>query len=605
MSVSEQVLRIRLQEETVRISLGEMGPAGPQGPTLVAVAVGTTTTGAAGTDAAVVNSGTSTEAVLDFTIPRGDTGATGPQGPQGATGPQGPQGFQGSIGPQGPQGATGPQGPQGATGPGVPIGGTDGQILAKASATNYDTEWIDNTTGQLERIVKAGEALSIGDVVYISGATGTNVIVNKAQATTDALSATTIGVMKESLAHNAFGVMVEAGSVVGFNTSSATAGDPIWLSPTTAGGMVFGLANKPVAPNHLVFIGVVTRAASAPNGEVLVNISNGWELGELHDVDTTGATTGQVLAKDSDGVWRPTTPNPGDITAVNVTSPITGGGTSGAVTIGIDQTAITLAQSQVTNLTTDLAGKAALGSANAFSVGGHIVNNASTTTVPLILKAITSQTVSQFEIWDTAGAKGFVVGPGGRTQIRNGGTDYGAALSLATAGTGVVGVVIRGVASQTANLQEWQDSSGVVKAGVSAAGFGFFGLNGASSGQISVQASSASTVGMMIRGAASQTANLQEWQNSAGTVLGSISSAATATFAEVRINTTNNAALRPLWGGNGGVLQLRKGTASTVPGATDYLQLGVVDGTTAGTLKLVVRAGTTGAQTTILDNIPQ
>lgn len=50
-----------------------------------------------------------------------------------------------------------------------------------------------------------------------------------------------------------------------------------------------------------------------------------------------GGTTGQMLAKasgtDLDFVW--TTPNPGDVTAVNVTSPLTGGGTGGDVTVGI------------------------------------------------------------------------------------------------------------------------------------------------------------------------------------------------------------------------------------------------------------------------------
>lgn len=52
-------------------------------------------------------------------------------------------------------------------------------------------------------------------------------------------------------------------------------------------------------------------------------------------------TDGQVLTADSTqatGVkWA--TPNPGDITGVAVTSPITGGGTSGDVTIGFDQAA--------------------------------------------------------------------------------------------------------------------------------------------------------------------------------------------------------------------------------------------------------------------------
>ena len=50
-----------------------------------------------------------------------------------------------------------------------------------------------------------------------------------------------------------------------------------------------------------------------------------------------GGTTGQILSKTSatDMAFTWTTPNPGDITGVAVTSPITGGGTSGDVTIGI------------------------------------------------------------------------------------------------------------------------------------------------------------------------------------------------------------------------------------------------------------------------------
>ena len=56
------------------------GTGGSGGAT---VAVGTTTTGAPGSDAAVSNSGTSTAVVLDFTIPMG---ATGGQGLTGATG---------------------------------------------------------------------------------------------------------------------------------------------------------------------------------------------------------------------------------------------------------------------------------------------------------------------------------------------------------------------------------------------------------------------------------------------------------------------------------------------------------------------------------------
>ena len=68
------------------------------GKITASVTVGTTTTGAAGTNASVSNSGTTQDAVLNFTIPRGA---------------QGVQGQQGSAGPAGPAGPTGPQGPMG------------------------------------------------------------------------------------------------------------------------------------------------------------------------------------------------------------------------------------------------------------------------------------------------------------------------------------------------------------------------------------------------------------------------------------------------------------------------------------------------------------
>lgn len=77
------------------------------GGSTVSVAVGKTTTGAAGTNASVTNSGTESALVLDFTIPKGATGAQGPKGETGETGAQGPQGEKGDTG------ATGPQGPKG------------------------------------------------------------------------------------------------------------------------------------------------------------------------------------------------------------------------------------------------------------------------------------------------------------------------------------------------------------------------------------------------------------------------------------------------------------------------------------------------------------
>lgn len=92
------------------------------------VTVGTTLTGAPGTNARVTNSGTPCKAVLNFEIPRGSTGATGPTGAtgaagsNGATGPTGPTGAAGSNGATGPTGPTGAAGSNGATGATGPTG---------------------------------------------------------------------------------------------------------------------------------------------------------------------------------------------------------------------------------------------------------------------------------------------------------------------------------------------------------------------------------------------------------------------------------------------------------------------------------------------------
>ena len=85
----------------------------------------------------------------------GPQGPQGPAGPQGATGPQGPAGEAGPAGPQGEAGPEGPAGAAGAPGVGVPEGGATGQILAKASADDYDTEWINAPEGGAGSVVAA------------------------------------------------------------------------------------------------------------------------------------------------------------------------------------------------------------------------------------------------------------------------------------------------------------------------------------------------------------------------------------------------------------------------------------------------------------------
>lgn len=79
---------------------GATGPQGPQGDPCTVV-VNSTATLEPGSSAYVTNTGSLSNAVLNFGIPKGD------RGPQGAKGDKGDTGAQGETGPRGPQGAKG------------------------------------------------------------------------------------------------------------------------------------------------------------------------------------------------------------------------------------------------------------------------------------------------------------------------------------------------------------------------------------------------------------------------------------------------------------------------------------------------------------------
>jgi hypothetical protein len=206
---------------------------------------------------------------------------------------------------------------------GIPSGGTEGQILAKNTSTDYDALWIDNYTSSVKHEVKAGVALTKGQAVYITSANGTNMIVGKASNSSEATSSKTLGLIDSTLAIDHFGFVVTEGLLAGLNTSTATIGDAVWLG--TNGNLIFGLNTKPVAPAHLVYIGVVTRV-SATVGEIFINIQNGFEVSEIHDISLSSLSDNDILYYDSaTHLWKNGTL--GDILT------LTTDGTSGASTI--------------------------------------------------------------------------------------------------------------------------------------------------------------------------------------------------------------------------------------------------------------------------------
>jgi len=118
----------------------------------ISVTVGTTTTGAAGSSASVVNSGNQFDAVLDFTIPQGIQGVQGIQGIQGAPGvvtATSPATYDAPTQTVGVDQTAIAIQPSQVAGTAVVdndsrlmlAGGATGQVLTKVSGTNYDTAW--------------------------------------------------------------------------------------------------------------------------------------------------------------------------------------------------------------------------------------------------------------------------------------------------------------------------------------------------------------------------------------------------------------------------------------------------------------------------------
>lgn len=229
----------------------------------------------------------------------------------------------------------------------VPTGGSTGQILTKNSATNYDTIWSDNYadwTEQLRDTVKAEVAINKGQAVYISGANGTNQLVSLASNTTEPLSSKTLGLAMQNLAINGIGAIITEGLLGGLNTSTATAGDPVWLG--VSGNLIYGLANKPVAPAHLVYIGVVTRS-NINNGEIYVKIQNGFELQELHNVLISSVANNEGLFYETaTTLWKNKSIatvlgyTPISLTSLSGVSPLSYNNTTGAFSIAQATTSV-------------------------------------------------------------------------------------------------------------------------------------------------------------------------------------------------------------------------------------------------------------------------
>lgn len=187
-------------------------------------------------------------------------------------------------------------------------GGSGGGDMSK-STYDTDNDGVVDAAETIRIIVRnsTGATLGKGQIVYLSGATGNRPNALLAKADAEATSSKTIGMVTANIANNSDGYVAVNGTLHDLDTTAFTAGDSLWLSATTAGGMV---ANTPPAePNHAVFIGYVARSHPS-QGRVTLAIQNGYELTELHGVLITSVADGDVLTyNSSSALWENAAPS--------------------------------------------------------------------------------------------------------------------------------------------------------------------------------------------------------------------------------------------------------------------------------------------------------
>jgi hypothetical protein len=116
----------------------------------------------------------------------------------------------------------------------------------------------------------------------------------------------TLGIATEDILNGEDGYVTEFGLVRGINTTGSLYGETwvdgtiLYVSPTIPGGLT---SVEPIEPNLKIQIAIVIKAAS--NGSLFVRPSLGYNLGDLHNLQTSGQTNGDLISyNSSQGYWE-------------------------------------------------------------------------------------------------------------------------------------------------------------------------------------------------------------------------------------------------------------------------------------------------------------
>jgi collagen type VII alpha len=405
------------------------------------ITVGTTVTGAAGSNATVTNSGTSTAAVLNFSIPQGIVGATGATGQTGATGPTGATGL------TGPAGSTGSAGAAATITVGTTATGAAGSNatvanVGSSSAAIFDFSIPQGATGATGATGTAGSAATIAVGTVSTGAAGSSAVVTNAGTSSAAVFNFTL---PQGLTGSTGTAGTAATIAVGTVTPLAAGSNPTVTNSGTANAATFNFGIPAGATGST---GTAGTAASISVGSVVTGAA-----GSSATVTNAGSSSAAVfnfsIPQGAAGATGSTGPNQVTTsTATNITGLLKGNGTTVLQAVagtdydaaGAAATALSSAEAYSSNGSNITSGTISAARLPGFTLGTTAISLGTTTAAVtgLEVNGVTLTSVGATTAYLNANGT-YTTPAGSGSGVVNSGTAYSPAYYPST-GTAVSGV---------------------------------------------------------------------------------------------------------------------------------------------------------------------